>query len=410
MRILLLVPMVPRSDGPGAIPMLLDAQLQGLSARHEVTLVSTVGDDRGDAEGAERLLEAGIDAHFVDRRQPAGAVARNQRRARLAYAWTSRPWPWRTVWFAPPALQETISRLGRDRRFDVIAIEDSAMSVFELPAGVPTVLTEHEAYRADAPDWRQGGLRERPQRLVKWTNWRRFDAFQRRAWERFDLVQVFSRGDAEEVAREAPAVAPRVRTNPFGIVLPPALDPGRQEDGTALFVGNFTHPPNRDAALWLAAEIMPALRELRPGARLSLVGNEPPAEVLALAGPDVEVVPDAPSIEPYLESAAVVLAPVRTGGGMRMKVLEGMAREKAVITTSRGTEGFDVFDEELPLAVADEPGRIAALAAELLAAPERRRQLGARAREFAERHHSPAAWAERLERIYGEAVEARRTP
>ena len=57
---------------------------------------------------------------------------------------------------------------------------------------------------------------------------------------------------------------------------------------------------------------------------------------------------------------------------------------------------------------AGKPRRIAALAAELLAAPERRRELGARAREFAERHHSPEAWAARLERVYGEAAEARR--
>ena len=110
---------------------------------------------------------------------------------------------------------------------------------------------------------------------------------------------------------------------------------------------------------------------------------------------------------PYLEAASVVIAPVRTGGGMRMKVLEGLAREKAVVTTTRGAEGFTRFEADLPLVVADDPEEIAMETAKLLADPRRRRDLGRRAREFAQRHHSPAAWGARLEAVY---EEARRTP
>jgi glycosyltransferase involved in cell wall biosynthesis len=407
MRILLVVPMVPRSDGPGAIPMLLEAQLAGLTKRHEVTLVSTIGDDLGEAEAAAALIRSGLDAHFIDRRLAPTLTRRTQRRLRLAHVWATRPWPWRTVWFAPDALQGLISRLGDTRAFDVAAIEDSAMSVFRFPAGVPTVLTEHEAFRAPAPSWRDAPAAERPRRLLEWIDWRRFDGFQHAAWRRFDLIQVFGDGDAGEIAKVAPDLASRVRTNPFGIVLPAPLDPAAEDNGLVLFVGNFTHPPNRDAALWLAAEIMPALRAANPAARLRLVGNAPPPEVLALAGPGIEVVANAPSIEPHLAAAAVVLAPVRTGGGMRMKVLEALARRKAVVTTTRGTEGYTGFEAELPFIVADHPGEIAGRTAQLLAEPERRRELGRRARQFAERHYSPDAWAGRLEAIYAEAGELR---
>jgi len=125
--------------------------------------------------------------------------------------------------------------------------------------------------------------------------------------------------------------------------------------------------------------------------------------VLELAGPRVEVVPDAPSIEPHLEQAAVVLAPVRTGGGMRMKVLQAMASGKAVVTTSRGTEGYTGFGAEPPLVVADDAAGLAEESASLLADSPRRRGLGERAREFALRHHSPQAWAERLEGVYEDA-------
>ena len=99
---------------------------------------------------------------------------------------------------------------------------------------------------------------------------------------------------------------------------------------------------------------MPAVRSRAPEANLRIVGSSPPREILELAGPGVEVIGDAASMDPYLEAAAVVLAPVRSGGGMRMKVLEAMARQKAVVTTPLGAEGFTGFEQTPPLEIADE--------------------------------------------------------
>jgi glycosyltransferase involved in cell wall biosynthesis len=221
-------------------------------------------------------------------------------------------------------------------------------------------------------------------------------------------VLAFGGRDAEAIAELAPEVATRVRVCPFGLELPRSANPARERPWTVLFTGNFSHRPNRDAATWLAGEIMPAVRAQQPEARLRIVGSYPPPEILGLSGPGVEVVPDAPSIEPHMEEAAVVVAPVRTGGGMRMKVLQGLAAGKAVVTTRRGIEGFDCFDSSPPLLVAENAERFAEETAALLADPPRRSELGRRARNFAEQHHSPSAWAARLEAIYEEAVESAR--
>ena len=148
---------------------------------------------------------------------------------------------------------------------------------------------------------------------------------------------------------------------------------------------------------------MPLVLESAPHARLRIVGSSPTAEILDLRGPKIEVIADAPSVEPHLEAAAVVLAPVRSGGGMRMKVLEPLARGKAVVTTGLGAEGFAVFGEELPFEVADSSAAIASATARLLDDDRARHELGRRARDFAERHHSPTAWAGRLEAVYEEA-------
>ncbi len=403
MRVLLLVPILPQAEGRGAIPKLLHAELTGLHGRCELTVVSTVGEEPGEAAAAEALLRSEIDAHLVDRRRPASARGRWRNRLRLAGRWSRGRWPWRTVWFAPPGVQAVLDRLAASHRFDVVAIEDSAMSVYRLPTGVPTVFTEHEAFRAPLDRWRSLPPSQWPMRLLRGLDWSRWDRFARSAWGRFDLIQVFSEGDGRAIADAEPALSSRVRVNPFGIVLPPAPDPAVREPETMLFVGNFAHPPNRDAAIWLGRTIMPEVLIRNPRARLRIVGTAPPPEVRALAGAAIEVVADAPSVEPHLAAAAVVVAPVRTGGGMRMKVLEALARGKAVVTTERGAAGFLGFEPDPPLVVAHDATAMAAACAELLADPARSEELGRRARAFAERHYSPDAWAERLLVLYAEA-------
>ncbi|MBA3865468.1 MAG: glycosyltransferase [Solirubrobacterales bacterium] len=396
--------MVPAAGGPGAIPVLLHAEALGLGERHQLTLVTAVGDEPWEAEAAAVLLDSGLDVHLADRRQPVRSRARWRRRLRLAGAWAGGRTPWRTVWFADPALQEILNRLTATREFDVIAVEDSAMSGFRLPQGVPTVYTHHEVLKPRPIARPPGAPRSWPGWLRGEIDWRRWGGFQKAAWRRFDLTQVFSRRDSEAIAESVPDAAARIRVNPFGIVLPDRADRSREVPGTMLFVGNFAHPPNRDAAIWLAREIVPAVVARCPAARLRVVGAAPPAEVLALAGEHVEVFADAPSVRPHLERAALVLAPVRTGGGMRMKVLEAVATGKAVVTTARGAEGFTAFSEEPPLAIADDAAGIAAAAADLLGDDPGRAALAARARAFAELHHSPEAWAERLTAVFEEAI------
>jgi glycosyltransferase involved in cell wall biosynthesis len=406
MKVLLVAPMVPDVDGSGAIPVLLGAELIGLGERHEVTLVTAVGDEPGE-EAALARLPAGVEAHVADRRRPPPGARRLRRRLRMAGSWMAGRRPWRTVWFAAPEIQAIVDRLAERQRFDVAAVEDSAMSVFRYPQGVPTVYTHHEVLRPRRVDWRPGA----PSHWGGWAfgelDWRRWAGFQRRAWHRFDRVQVFTGRDADTIAELAPEVAGRVRVNPFGLVLPDPVDPAGEVEGTVLFVGNFAHPPNRDAAVWLVREIMPGVRASRPEATLRIVGTAAPPEIRGLAGDGVEVVADAPDVAPHMEAAAVVLAPVRTGGGMRMKVLQALAAGKAVVTTARGTAGFASFDEGLPMVVGDSAEEIAAATSELLGDTAARRKLGAAARGFAERHHSPSAWAERLTSVYEEAAAER---
>jgi glycosyltransferase involved in cell wall biosynthesis len=162
-----------------------------------------------------------------------------------------------------------------------------------------------------------------------------------------------------------------------------------------------------DAARWLALEVMPHLRASVPNARLDLYGGDPRGALADLSSDDVRVHGWVPAIEPALARAAVIAAPVRVGGGQRMKVLQAMAMTKAVVTTPRGAVGIVSDDDAPPLAIAESAESVAARIAELLGDPARRRALGARARATAEAHQSAAAYGARLEAAYTELLGAR---
>ena len=398
----MVAPMPPARSAPGAIPRVLDAQIEGLLERHDLTLAFIAGPEPWELDAAHDLVKRGLDVRAVRRSEPAGRD-RWRRRWHLSSTWLRSGWPWRTVWFWEAEMQRLLSELLAEDQFDVVAVEDNAMAVYELAGSAPAVLTEHEVRRPRglaAPPWR-------PDEWASWavseTDWRRWHRYLARVWEPFDALQVFGERDAGLMGQMAPAVAERVRVNPFGVALPelPSLEAVAVErSNTIVFAGNYTHEPNVDAASWLVGEIMPLLRRAHPGTHLQLIGNHAPSSVRALAASDVELLGYVPEVDETLRRASVVVAPIRIGGGMRMKVLHSMALGQAVVTTCRGVDGLQIAGETTPVIVADTAEAFAAETARLLKEPAEREQLGAAARAFVERHHSPRAYAERLERTY----------
>jgi glycosyltransferase involved in cell wall biosynthesis len=401
MNVLLLAPMPPSPTAALAIPRVLHAQLVGLGEKHHVTLAVVAGPEEPELEAVEELRAQGVDLHAVCRHEPRSFEQRWRRRRRLAGGWLAGRRPWRSVWYSEPGLQPVLDRLLAERSFDVVAVEDNAAAVYRLRTSAPVVFTEHEVRRP-----RPLRLSARPADLLSELDWRRWPRYHTSTWSAFDLIQVFTPRDAEGVRAVAPELADRVRVNPFGLELPDALPPADASSRELVFVGNFTHPPNVDAALWLGSEIMPALRAQGTGARLTVVGPWAPASVRALACGDIRVTGRVDEVRPYLEAAAVVLAPLRIGGGMRMKVLEALALGRPVVTTPRGAEGLEAAPEGA-FAVAETATGFTDVVRRLLAEPSARVEMGARARAYAVEEHSPAAYAARLERVYEEALELR---
>jgi glycosyltransferase involved in cell wall biosynthesis len=150
-----------------------------------------------------------------------------------------------------------------------------------------------------------------------------------------------------------------------------------------IFIGNFMHPPNVEAAERLAAAIFPRIAVARPDARLLLVGPNPPDSLRALASHHIVVTGEVADLRPLLDGAAVVVAPLSSGGGMRVKALDALAAGKALVATPLALEGIDVRDGEQVLVALDDAAFADAVVA-LLADEPRRVALGRVARAWAE--------------------------
>lgn len=177
--------------------------------------------------------------------------------------------------------------------------------------------------------------------------------------------------------------------------------PAAAEGARLVFFGSYDWFPNADAARHLCERVFPGVRAAHPGAELVLAGRHAGADVAALGDREgVTFLGEVPDLAGLVRSAAAVVAPLRVGGGTRIKVLESMAWGVPVVTTPAGREGVEATPGEA-LAVADDPEALATTTARLLERPGERRRLAANARAIVERRYAIPAIAGQLERNLG---------
>ena len=155
---------------------------------------------------------------------------------------------------------------------------------------------------------------------------------------------------------------PRVWVVPNGVDLPegPSGAAANAEFPVFAFIGTMSYDPNVDAACYFARRILPLIRREIPEARFLIVGRDPAPAVQRLNDRyQVEVTGGVSDVAPYLQRAIAAVAPIRFGGGTRIKILEAMAHRKAVVSTSIGAEGLEVTSGE-HLLIADTSENFAA--------------------------------------------------
>ena len=249
---------------------------------------------------------------------------------------------------------------------------------------------------SDAEKWRQYAARaEWPLRAVYAREARRLAEAETAILNWADAAFAATRAEAAilnarpGVRRPAIVLANGVDTEHFR---PNAERSAPERGGDVVFVGRMDYRANVDAVLHFARAVWPKVRMVRP-ARFAVVGAGPPREVRALDGADgVAVVGRVDDVRPYLQHAALAVAPLRIARGVQNKVLEAMAMARPVVASPAAAEGIDAAPGT-ELVVADGEDAFAAAILALLADRKRGDAIGASARARVKADYS---WRARL--------------
>jgi glycosyltransferase involved in cell wall biosynthesis len=296
-------------------------------------------------------------------------------------------------WF-PSRLQ----KLLETERFDAVHFDHphTALSwplIRKLQPDAKLVLDAHnveaeiiERVAETAPRWQRPAMRWQASRIRQ---------LESELARQLDMVFTCSDRDAEAFQEMG---ARNVRVVPNSI--PPVKPSAVAERRDVIFVGSLDWRPNADAAIELAKEIWPRCKALLPGARLVIVGRNPPAQIQALASHDVLVTGSVLSVQPFLDGAFATAIPLRAGSGTRIKILEAWAAGVPVVASRIAAEGLPYKDER-DLLLAEDPAQFARALVRLWRDQKLADQLIAEARRTV-RPFTPEHIAETVARHYAE--------
>lgn len=325
-----------------------------------------------------------------------------QATSRLRYLWDhvrsvlrGRPYTWYI--HDCGSFRRRLRGLVNSGQFDMVHVDSLDLAAL-LPdvLALPVALTHHNvessllARRADSETtvWRsaylhlQSGLLRRAER--RWL-------------PRVSVNIAVSETDAGEFTALVPDA--RVEVIPNGVDVE-YFTPKVGESSGCVFVGGTSWYPNLDGLKWFAQDILPKIHAFGSKISVMWVGRATPSELLQynkLAG--LNLTGYVEDIRPFVQSAACFIAPLRVGGGTRLKLLDAWAMGKAVVSTSRGAEGLATVDGENIL-LADSADDFALAVLRVLEDQDLRATLEREARKTAETHYSWDVVGGRLRDLY----------
>jgi hypothetical protein len=396
MRLLWLTPYLPGPQTFGG-QRRLHGLLKALSTRHEIGVLALHNPvdplDEWMASTQSWCPDAEAFAH-----RSAALSGGSKRRAQLGGL--VRPGSWdfaahRNDLLAARALQRV-----REEPWDAVVLElvQMAANVHDLIGLVPVVVDEQNIeFDVQRRTARTAGSLVR--RGFNEINWRKLRHDEVGVWRRVDAVAATSERDLAIVHEHVPNVP--LALAPNGVDLDEfAPPPGPPDEATVVLFGAHNYFPNTDGLRFLLGEIWPRVLAEMPEARLRVIGHLPPDDLIASAPPSVSIEGFVDDVIGQVGRSSVAIAPLRIGGGTRLKVVEAMALARPVVATTIGAEGLDVRHER-DLLVADTPADFAARVVQLLRHPAEAAALGRRGRQRVEEAYGWDACVRPLEDLLG---------
>lgn len=386
MRILLLSVTSPFPPNNG-VKMRSWAILQALADEgHEIDLV-TFQDANQPAETSDELARVCRQVIWIPHKLKSVSSSRDYF-GRLQHLFASTPYGTQST--KSQAMAGKISSLLSEGSIDLVLSEQTDLLV-NLPDSlpVPLVVDFHNVDYLIFERYLQ--FEKNPaKKLYAYLESRKVRAWERIACQRSAAAMACSDHDRALLQKLHPAAPILAIPN---VVDVESYVPQDAEDAQKiLFQGGMDWYPNRDAVDFFASEIYPLIRKEMPDVRFVVAGRNPPEDFRERLSrvPGIEFTGTVPDMRKVVADAAVCVIPLRMGSGTRLKILEGGAMAKPMVSTRLGAEGLD-FVQGQEIMLEDEPAAFAGSVVRLLRDSSLRKTLGAGARRRVEMDYSYGA-------------------
>lgn len=344
--------------------------LRGLSQQHQVTLISFADDPESIAIAPE-MKAVCKEIHLITYKpfNPASSSAL------LGFF---KPTPRSIIDTFSEEMKNAIEQAISRQRYNVVIASQIDMAVYGRYLGaLPAIFEEAETGVLYEQFSQAGSLMAKLRYGLTWFKYQRYLR---------ELLKKYFRLCTVASGQERRLLANAVGSNIQIEIIPNGVDatgctPVQQspQPNTLIFTGSLTFSPNHQAMVWFIGQVFPLIHNTIPEARLIITGDHankplPSKQNVILTG----MVEDVRSL---VAQCWVSVAPIFSGGGTRLKILEAMALGTPVIATSKGAEGLNV-EAGRHLLIADTPQAFADAAINLLQQPQLRRNLADEARQL----------------------------
>lgn len=379
MRILFLTPFLPDPAATHGGGSYVGSLADGLKGTAELGLVYLRHPGEGPANDATWQWHASAGY----RGTPKGLA----HRLRMLWRWRSQPLLAAKYW--QPELVALLARAKAEFQPDAVLVEMAQMAQY-LPhlAGTPTIFTDHESGRPANMSTGLGAAADRRDGRL----WRQYVSH---LYPQASQVQAVTQEDADLLAAH---LGQPVWVRPPTIAIPELASQPGAAPPHALFLGDYRHGPNPEAARRLAIEVWPLVRKAQPTAELLLAG--PHEQSIRPLGelPGVSVLGFVPDLAALFGRVRLVLSPLWSGGGFRVKSATALAHGVPIVTNELGSRGC--LAPPPACSIAESSADLANATVQLLASAEHAEAAGRIARDWAaERYAAPAVARLQYERI-----------
>jgi len=318
-----------------------------------------------------------------------------------AVIWASAPYTVTKYWSAEMAA--VISRLVRENAYDVVHIEQIHMAHYRAacdghPCLVDQQNVEHQILERCA-NVEKSALRRR----LFLAQARKMRSFEATHVARFSACSAVSDEDGDELMR-------LVRDGKAVYTLPNGVDTDffqlqacqasrSAEEDAVVFTGSMDWRPNADAASYFCKDVLPHIWRRKPHTRFYIVGKGPVVRSKEFADGRIIQTGRVDDVREFSARSKVFVVPLRIGGGTRLKILEAMSMERAVVSTSIGAEGID-YTDDVNIVLADQADLFAEKVVSLFEDDGRRRALGKAGRQLVVEKYDWNVIGQHLNRIY----------